>query len=301
MNLPVRVLDSITKAGPEHEGTVVVSGSHGGIFAAATALVAGTAAAFFSDAGFGLDDAGVAGVEWLDRYEVPAGAVSHLSAPIGDGVAALRHGVLTVVNRTAAELGCHTGQTVGDAASLLANALSTASETSDDPLGPAGRSALHPRKQDLEALEARWVLRPGSDSARRCEVVGLDSVSLVTPHDSRSIVVTGSHGALLGGDVSTAMRTDARAAVFNDAGRGPDGRGTTRLPALASRGIPAVTVDAYSARIGDARSTYQTGIISVANEPAIVLGTRPGMTIPEFVALIDRDCVSSSLSTSIDS
>jgi hypothetical protein len=36
-----------------------------------------------------------------------------------------------------------------------------------------------------------------------------------------------------------------------------------RLPVLAARGIPAATVDYRSARIGDARSLWETGVLRV--------------------------------------
>jgi hypothetical protein len=103
----------------------------------------------------------------------------------------------------------------------------------------------------------------------------VDSASLVRAEDAGQIVVTGSHGGLIGGDPAMALRTDAFAAVFNDAGR-PDGPGVSRLPALEARGIAAVTVGAESARIGEARSSYQDGVISAVNGVAARLGARVG-------------------------
>jgi hypothetical protein len=259
------VLHSITRVVPAHAGRVVVTGSHGGIFAAAVALRYGVDAVLFNDASGGKDGAGVAGIEWLDRYGVAAAAVAHLSAPIGDGEATLRTGVLVVVNEAAHARGCRAGQTAADAAAVLG-------ET----------AGLQPRvaPEGIDVTEARHAVRPG--------VVALDSVSLVTPGDRHEIVVTGSHGALLGGDPASAVKFDVRAAVYNDAGRGPDGRGTTRLPVLAARGIPAVTVSAESARIGDGRSTYADGIVTVANEPARAAGVRPDMSVADFVDRIER-------------
>ncbi len=81
------------------------------------------------------------------------------------------------------------------------------------------------------------------------------------PEHVGAIVVTGSHGGLLGGKPETALKYDALAALFNDAGIGIDEAGTTRLAALDARGIAAATVAADSARIGDARSTYEDGIL----------------------------------------
>lgn len=95
------------------------------------------------------------------------------------------------------------------------------------------------------------------------------------PEDAGEIVVTGSHGGLIGGDPALALRVQADIAVFNDAGR-PDGPGLSRLPALEARGMAAVTVSARSARIGDAASTFHDGIVSAANAPAAVRGACPG-------------------------
>ena len=100
--------------------------------------------------------------------------------------------------------------------------------------------------------------------------------------------MTGSHGGLLGGRPDTALKADALAALFNDAGIGIDEAGVTRLPALDSRGIAAGTVAASSARIGDARSTYEDGILTRVNRRAAALGLAPGMTAREFVEIVRR-------------
>jgi len=100
------------------------------------------------------------------------------------------------------------------------------------------------------------------------------------------VVVTGSHGGLLGGRADTALKIAALAALFNDAGIGIDEAGVTRLPALDARGIAAGTVAAASARIGDARSTYEDGILTRVNRCAADFGIGPGMSAREFVAII---------------
>jgi hypothetical protein len=75
-------------------------------------------------------------------------------------------------------------------------------------------------------------------------------------------------------------------ALYNDAGIGKDAAGVSRLPALDARGIAAATVAAASARIGDARSTYEDGVISRVNTRAASLGLREGITARAFVALM---------------
>ena len=110
-----------------------------------------------------------------------------------------------------------------------------------------------------------------------------DSASLVGPDDAGRIVITGSHGGLVGGDPARALKTEAALAVFNDAGGGIEDAGVTRLPALDVRGIAAVTVSHGSARIGDAASAWKTGAISHANGAAAALGAQPGETLRAWI------------------
>lgn len=76
-----------------------------------------------------------------------------------------------------------------------------------------------------------------------------------------------------------ALQVDGFAAVYNDAGGGADGAGLTRLPALDARGIAALTVSSASARIGEARSTFNHGIVSAVNDTARQLGARAGLPV----------------------
>ena len=131
---------------------------------------------------------------------------------------------------------------------------------------------------------------PKVAEARRTAMVGaaevrlLDSASLVTGDDAGRIVVTGSHGGLIGGNPDRALKAAARIAVFNDAGVGLAGVGITRLPALQDRGVAAVTVAAGSARIGDAASALDTGVISHLNPLAGEMGAAPGMRLHDWLA-----------------
>ena len=100
--------------------------------------------------------------------------------------------------------------------------------------------------------------------------------------------MTGSHGGLLGNNPATALKYEALGALFNDAGIGKDDAGIARLPALSARGIPAATVSASSARIGDAKSTYEDGVINHVNAWAAAVGLAAGITAREFVARLSR-------------
>jgi hypothetical protein len=105
----------------------------------------------------------------------------------------------------------------------------------------------------------------------------------VTAADAGSVIVTGSHGGLVGGLPSRALKVPAAAAVFNDAGGGIDGAGYTRLPALDARGVAAATVASSSARIGDGLSSYEDGVLSAVNKTAASVGATVGMTSRSFV------------------
>jgi hypothetical protein len=116
-------------------------------------------------------------------------------------------------------------------------------------------------------------------------VWAIDSAALARADDRRAIVVTGSHGGLLGGHASDGiLDVDVFAAFFNDAGGGKDDAGNARLPVLEARGVAAATVSCNTARIGDGRSTYDTGVIARVNAVAARLEVKEGMSAREAVA-----------------
>jgi hypothetical protein len=250
--------DSITRTGPEAVGRVVVAGSHGGAYTGALACKAGCRAVILHDAGIGRDRAGIAGIVELGRLGRAAAAIDHRSAPIGQAADMLARGVISFANPVAAGCGVRPGMACAEAARLLATAVPVA--------GPCP-----------DAAESRQVLTP--DGAAR-PLVLIDSASLIRPEDAGTVVVTGSHGAVFGSDPANALKHDAVCALFNDAG----GSATGRLPVLETRGIAAATVSAASARIGQARSIWQDGIVSAVNGPARALGAEPGMRARLLVA-----------------
>jgi hypothetical protein len=264
MPAPIITADSITRVGPEAAGAVVVNASHGGVYAAYCAAKLHAVAAVFNDAGVGRDRAGIGGLNYLDEFGIAAATVGHDTARIGDGADMMASGVITHANRRAASLGVSPGQTCRTAAARLQQAQ------------PAHRAPP-------EALEASFLL-----ISEPPQVWTLDSASLVLPEHKDGIVITGSHGGLLGGRPETALKYDVRGALYNDAGIGKDEAGTSRLAALDARGIVAATVSAASARIGDARSTYEDGIISRVNTRATALGLHAGISALEFVATLRR-------------
>jgi hypothetical protein len=259
MSRSILIADSITRIGAVAKGAVVVNASHGGVYAAYLAAKLGVAAVVFNDASVGKDAAGTGGLAYLQDLGVPAATVDYRSARIGDGQDMVASGVVSHVNAAALALGVDLGLSCREAASRLVCARSSAAFAS-------------------EVREASYVIEAGAP-----RVIAIDSASIVSPQHRDAIVITGSHGGLLGHKPETALKYDVLAALFNDAGVGKDDAGVSRLPALAARGIVAATVAASSARIGDARSTYEDGVISRVNAVAAALGLAESMTAKEFV------------------
>jgi len=259
--MAVIVAATVTNLPSTARGAVLLTGSHGGRYVGTVALAAGVRAAVFHDAGLGLDEAGIASLPLFDSLGVPAAAVGHETARIGDAQDMLARGRLTRVNAAARALGVRPGMACADALPLL--------------------EAADPRYEPPRAAEARTTLEvPGAVRA----VVLVDSASLVSAETNRgAVVVTGSHGGLVGGDPATALRTDAFAAVFHDACIGIDQAGIGRLPTLDDRGIAGLVADGMTCRIGEAGSVFETGIVSACNETAARLGALPGMTVRELV------------------
>jgi hypothetical protein len=238
--------DSVTQL-PLVAGRVLVTGSHGGAVAAGYAAKAGVRAVIFHDAGLGKDEAGVAGLALLESAGMAAAAVGHASARIGDATDVLSRGLISRANRLASACGVHSGQSCRDAAVRLTSA-------------PMSRTPVHSQ------TEGRHALAKG--------VVGCDSIGQLLPGDEGLVLVIGSHASLHGGRSETALPIRAALAVFHTGGGD-----CSRLPVLDSRGIPAAAVEGWSARIGDARSLWESGIIAVANVAAARAGIVPGMAV----------------------
>jgi hypothetical protein len=259
-NIKIMIADTVTKLDADAAGDVVIAASHGGVYAGFEAARAGVRGIILHDAGVGLDGAGIGSLAYLEELGIAAATIDYRSAVIGNGESLAKDGIISFVNHTAATVGCAPGQTAMACAEVMRNAPENAG---DIPVYE----------------EARFVIRNGADGPA---VRGCDSVSLVRAEDEGAIVITASHGELLATSPTWGNRPKVRAAVFNDAGS----NSVTRLPDLDTRDIPAATVAAASARIGDARSSYEDGVISHVNETAAALGAKPGMTTIAFVDLI---------------
>ena len=114
-----------------------------------------------------------------------------------------------------------------------------------------------------------------------------DSITEAVGCSAGRIVISGSHGGV--SSARYALQAAPRLAVFNDAGGGKDGAGIAALALLQQQGIAACTVAHASARIGEARSTLETGVISHVNLNAATLGLSVGRPLREALASIGSE------------
>ena len=192
-------------------GAVVVNASHGGIYAAYLAAKLGVAAAIFNDAGGGRDNAGIAGLDYLEALGVPAAAVGHDTARIGNGSDMMARGVITHANRAAIALGCRGGMTCREAGAAL--------------------QAARPRGgEPPPTLEAAFLL-----IAEAPAVWALDSASLVATEHAGT-VVDRTHGGL-SWKAGYRLKHDVRGVVQRRRDRHRRGR-CHPPPALDARGTP---------------------------------------------------------------
>lgn len=257
--IEIHLLASVTDVAIIHRGGVAITGSHGGYFPAAVASRAGLRAVVFNDAGGG---GGVVGLSALDEVGMAAAAVDCMTCHIGSATDAAENGIISVVNETAAALGVEIGQHMSDASSVLLRACPPAATLPHVP-------------------ETSRIVDVG-----KLKVHLLDSASLVGDMHRDQVLVTGSHGALIGNDPARSLKTAARFVAFNDAGFGKDKVGISRLWPLAGRGIAAVTVSHKSAPIGDAAAALDTGRVSAVNAPAAALGAKVGMGLGAFLSVM---------------
>jgi hypothetical protein len=258
------ILDSVTHFSADDRGRAAIAASHGGVYAAYLAAKAGVKAVILCDAGVGRERAGIGGLDWLEQLGVPAAAIGHRCARIGDGADCAQRGVITFVNKRAMFSGLASGMSAREALDRLDGA--------DLPPCPAPPKSEE-RRFRLSEAEANGV-----------RVHAIDSAGLVLPEDEGQIVLTGSHGALLGGKPETAIKIPVFAAVYNDADFGIDDAGIARLPVLDARGIAGACVSAWSARIGDGQSTYYDGFITAVNKRAAQCGAEIGISAKDLVA-----------------
>ena len=110
-------------------------------------------------------------------------------------------------------------------------------------------------------------------------IVIMDSITKVAPEDEGCFIVAASHGGASSGEF--ALEVPLGLVVLNDAGVGKDEAGIAALGMLEARGVPAATVSHDSARIGDSRDMWESGVISRVNAQAKTLGLAEGQPLKD--------------------
>jgi hypothetical protein len=113
------VMDSVSYVTEANRSDIIISGSHGGTSSAAYAVDAAAGAVFFNDAGCGKNNAGIKGLEHLQKHSIIAVAVDHRTAEIANGADTYENGVITHVNTSASRAGLCAGMPVREAVELL--------------------------------------------------------------------------------------------------------------------------------------------------------------------------------------
>lgn len=112
----------------------------------------------------------------------------------------------------------------------------------------------------------------------------LDSITQIETGDAGCLAVSGSHGGLSAARFAAAV--GPLLSVFNDAGGGKDNAGLVALDFLQAHAMAACTVAHTSARIGDAQSTLDDGVVSHLNTLAAALGVRAGQRLQPLIQFL---------------
>src|SRR6185312_9451906 len=117
-------------------------------------------------------------------------------------------------------------------------------------------------------------------------IVIADSITRVGPEAAGAVIVNASHGGVYAAYL--ALKLQAGAAIFNDAGVGRDRAGIAGLDYLEQFGIAAATVGHDTARIGDGADMMASGLITYSNRIAASLGVTQGQSCRGAAAALQQ-------------
>ena len=241
---------------------VVVGCSYAGANTVSNILPRGMKAIIGHDAGIGKDRAGISGLALCDGLGIPMAAVDGRTAELSNGNS-LYAGFISSTNDAAAQLGVVVGQPARQAADLLLAAR-------------PGRPVTREVDVDLDLHEL-----VKAASGRILARVWLLDLPGTYPDD---VFALGTHCARVAAE--HAFRWNVKGWIANDAGMAKNDTGIEALGICGARGMPAASVSAFSARIGDAMSTYRDGVISAVNEPGRRLGIAVGTPARDALRLM---------------
>lgn len=256
-------MDSARYVGPEHTGRdVVVAASYLGLMPARLVAPHRPRAVIGHDACVGKEGAGIAGLGYLEALGIPAATAAGMSAELGNGEDQYESGRISFVNILAEQCGVRVGMPVRQAAQLLLD-----SDPTDITVGNKVR------RNTVEEHE----------SGRA--VVVTDSIVFATKADRhRNVLVTAGHTGRSG--AAFLLEAAPWGFICSDGGRSKNDSGITGLAITGAQGLPGASVDAHTARIGDAFDAYEHGLISACNDPARARGVTEGMAVRDAAHLL---------------
>ncbi len=241
---------------------VVVNASYSGVLPARFIGRHAPRASIGVDCGVGPAGAAIAGLWYLEALNLPAATADVMTSRLGDGADLYERGVISHVNRPAADCGVVPGMSVRDAAGLLLER---------DPGEPSAEEVDH-REVMFEHPSGR-------------AVVCTDSIAFGRPEDrDRNVLVTAGHTGRSAVPYLTSVHPHGF--ICSDGGRGAEDSGMAGLALVDELGLPGATVDASLAAMGDGHSSYHLGVISAVNRGAAAAGVEVGMTAIEAARLL---------------
>ena len=241
---------------------VVVNASYTGVLPARFIAEQAPAGAIGLDCGVGPQGASIAGLWYLEALGLPAATVDVTGVVLGDGADVWAHGRISFLNQPARDLGVREGQDVESAARAMLGGRVAASSAAE----------VTNRTTVLEHPSGRTVVRT-------------DSIAFGLPEDrGRTVLVTAGHTGRSA--VPYLQKVAPHAYICSDGGMGRDRSGVAALAVLDADGVPGATVDARTARMGDAGSSWDDGVISAVSDLARTAGVEVGMTCQEAAAVL---------------
>lgn len=255
-------LDSAADILPENrDKDVLITGSYIGVLPARLVREHQPRAVIGFDGGVGPEGSAIAGLWYFEALNIPAAAADTMTVVLGDGMDVYQNGLISYLNRPAADCGVKTGMSVREAAQKMLE---------NDPRSPTAYEVTN-RRVVAENHEGR-------------RIIVTDSIVFGTEEDKRNILVTAGHTGRSG--ARHILKVRPFGFICSDGGKGRNDSGMAGLAIVNTEGIAGATVDAHRARMGDGMSTYNDGVISAANELALKHGVRVGMSAVEAAQLL---------------
>jgi hypothetical protein len=241
---------------------IVVTASYSGVLPARFLAEHRPLATIGLDCAVGPQGASIAGLWYLEALGVPAAAVDVTTVLLGDAVDVWNDGVVSFVNQPARDRGVEPGLSVRQAARLILDSVE-------------GQGTGAPRAA-LQVTNRAVVLEGPSGR----QVICTDSIAFGREEDrDTNVLVTAGHTGRSA--VPYLEKVAPLGFICSDGGMGRENSGVAALEVLAEKGIPGAAVDARLSRMGDALSSWETGVISAVSSLGYLAGVRVGMTCRE--------------------